>query len=119
VIFEQVPLLLRREFAIVRYALVVRMSYEVHYVFLKVSSCAGDDLHFILTYHLSEGEAQLSCTHRTCEGDHHFATFCEVSFITFGCVYEGSGVEVAVVLLYEVTDRSAHCIDFYEPQKYN
>jgi hypothetical protein len=105
-VFEQVPFFLGCQVAVVRNALVMAVSYQVHYVFLQVSTSTTNDLHFVLADHFGQADAQFAGTHGACQGDHHFAPFQQVGFISFGCIYKGSGIEVSIVMGDKLADWS-------------
>ena len=93
-----------REVSVVRNALVVGVSDQVHDVFLQVRAGATDDGHFVLANHFGEASAQFRGAHRTGERNHHFAACGQMSLIPFGSILECRGVE-----MFEVArDKIAH-----------
>ena len=106
VVFEQFPLVLRGQVAVMGHALVVRVGHEVHQILFEVGSGAGDDLHLVLTDHFGQRNAQFGRTHRTAERNHHFTAGIDVGFVAFGGVDQGGRVEVAVMMGDKSRDRS-------------
>src|SRR5690349_14065027 len=80
------------------------VRYEVHDVLFEVRTGATDDTHFILPDHFSQAEPQFCGTHRSCERDHHLATFIEMSDIAFGGIDERGSIEMAVMMENEFSD---------------
>ena len=97
-IFEQVPLVLRRQVAVVRHALVMRVGHQVHDILLQVGARAGDNLHLVPADHLGERDAQLGRAHRTAQRNHHLAAGVDMGFVSFRGVDQGRRVEMAVVM---------------------
>ena len=97
-ILEQVPLVLRRQVAVMRYALIVRMSHQIHDIFLQIGARAGDNLHLVPADHLGERDAQLGRAHRAAQRDHHLAAGVDMGFVSFRGVDQGRRVEMAVMM---------------------
>ena len=91
-----------REVAVVGHAFVEIVGYEVEDIFLQVGPRAADNLHFILANKLGQLNPHFGGAHGPGQGYHHFAAFGEVLVVAIGRVDEGSGVEVAVVVLEEI-----------------
>jgi hypothetical protein len=64
-------------------------------------------MHFVLTNHFREREAEFGGAHRAAKRDHHFAAASEMRDVAFGGVHERRGVEVAIVMLDELRNGSA------------
>jgi hypothetical protein len=64
-------------------------------------------MNFILPDHFGEREAEFRRAHRAAERDHHFAAVVEMRDVTARGVHERRGVEVAIVVLDELRNRSA------------
>ncbi len=103
---EQQLLVLRRQVAVARQPLVVRVRHEVEDVFLEVGAGAADGVHLSLANHLGERDSQLRRAHRACERHHHRSTRLEVGDVGERGVVERRGVEVAVVALDEGGNRT-------------
>ena len=103
---EQLLLVLRRQVAVARQPLVMRVRDEVEDVFLEVGAGAADGVHLSLANHLGERDAQLRRAHRAGERHHHRATRLEVGDVGERGVVERRGVEVPVVALDERGDRT-------------
>jgi len=59
---------------------------------------------FVLTNHLSEGDAELGRAHRAGESDHHFPASVNVRDVSVGRVFNYGGVEVPVMPIDEFGD---------------
>ena len=98
----------RREVAIVRHPHVVIVRHEVEDVFLEVGAGAADAGHLVLPDHLGERAPEFGRAHRAGERHEHRAAGVEVGAVGIGRVLEGRGVEVAVVTIDELRNRSGH-----------
>ena len=83
------------------------MRDEIENVLFEIRAGAGDELHLVLPNHFGEREAEFGGAHRAAERDHHFAALVEMRDVAARGVHERRGVEVAVVMLDELRDRSA------------
>jgi hypothetical protein len=93
-------------------ALIKVMGYEIEDIFLKVGACAADAVDLILADHFGQREAKLGGAHGAGDGDEHLATLREVFVVCFSGVNEGSGIEMAIVVLDEGCNRThglMHC----------
>ena len=103
---EQRLLVFRRQIAVARQPLVVRVRDEVEDVFFEVGARAADGVHLALANHLGERDAQLRRAHRARQRHHHRSARLEVRDVGERGVVERRGVEVAVVPLDERGDRT-------------
>jgi hypothetical protein len=99
VLIQELLLVFLREIAPVRDTLIVVVGHEVINILLEVRAGAADGVHFILTDHFSEGEAELGGAHGAGEGHQHFTTLIQMLIIAVGGIFQRGRVEVAVVVV--------------------
>ena len=92
------------QIAVVRDALIEVVCDEVEDVFFEICAGATDAVNLVLADHFGEGEAKFGGAHGSADGDEHLSAVGEQGVVGFGSVDEGSGVEMAVVVLDERRD---------------
>src|SRR5690606_28588193 len=102
---EQIALILRTEVAVVRDTEIMVVGNEIENIFLQISACAGDDLHFVLPDHLSKRKPQLSRTHSAGKRNHHVMAIVELIDIAFGGINQTGGIKMPVVVEDEIRNR--------------
>jgi len=59
-------------------------------------------MNLILTDHLGQNNAQLGRRHSAGKRYHHFTAIGQVLLVGFGSIYQGSGIKVLEMFLYEI-----------------
>ena len=105
---EQRLLVFRAQLPVMRHALVAFVGHEVEDVLLQVRPGARDGVHLVLADHLGQGDPQLRRRHRAGQGDQHLVPGGEMAVVVLRRRDQRRGIEVAVVVLDELGDRSGH-----------
>jgi hypothetical protein len=87
------------------------VGYQVHYILFKVGAGAANNGDFILTDHFCQANAKLCRTHGPGKGYHHFASFKQVGFVSFGRIHKRRSIKMAVVMCNKLTNGSFTHID--------
>ena len=103
---EQLLLIGRSEVSIVRNALVKIMRHQIEDVLLQVRSRANDAMNFSLTNHLREGNSQLSRAHGPGKRHEHDSALIQMAGISLCGILECCGVEMAIVEIDELRNRT-------------
>src|SRR5260370_15874047 len=103
---EQCGFVLRGQVAVMGDALIEIVGHEVEDVLLEVGAGTTDTVDFILADHLGQRYSQLGRAHCACDSYKHLAAVFHELDITFGGVHHRRRVEVPVVPLHELGDRT-------------
>ena len=107
VAFQQALLVFGGQGAVVRHAFVIVMGDQVENVFFQIRTGAGDQMHLVLADHFGQGQAEFGRAHGAAEGDHHATALVQVRHVTLRRVHERGGIEMPVMMLDELGNRSA------------
>ena len=99
----------RREFPVVRHALVVVMRDEIENILLEIRAGADDQVHLVAPDHLRQRDAELGGRHRARDRHQHLATGGEVGLVALRRVEQRGRVKVTVILRDEFRDRTFFC----------
>ena len=98
VVVQKVLFFLGSEVPVAGDAIVVAVGHQVEDVFLQVVGAAADEGDLVPADHLGQGDTEFCGGHGSGHGEEHLAALVKELFIGLGGVYEGSGIEMTVVV---------------------
>ena len=106
VALEQSLLVLGRQIAIMRHALVKVVRDQVKNIFFQIGAGTRDRVYLVATDHLGQRQAKLGRTHRAGQRYQHHAAASQMALISLGGVHQRGSVEVAKLVFDKVANGS-------------